>query len=81
MFSGKSEELIRRVTRSAIARVPVQVFTPVIDDRYSASEVVSHSSLSVAAQPVATSDELLKTIVEKYPASYDSTQAERYLTE
>lgn len=61
MFSGKSEELIRRVTRSAIARVPVQVFKPVIDDRYSASEVVSHSSLSVAAQPVATSDELLKT--------------------
>jgi thymidine kinase len=62
MFSGKSEELIRRVTRSAIARLPVQVFKPALDDRYAAGEVVSHSSLSVAAEPVSTSDELLRAV-------------------
>ncbi len=42
MFSGKSEELIRRLRRAMIARKRVQVFKPVIDDRYSANEIVSH---------------------------------------
>lgn len=64
MFSGKSEELIRRVTRAAIARIPVQVFKPVVDDRYSATEVVSHSALSVSAEPVSSSDELLNAVEE-----------------
>ena len=45
MFSGKSEELIRRITRYAIARIPTQTFKPVIDVRYATHEVVSHSSL------------------------------------
>lgn len=62
MFSGKSEELIRRVTRSAIARLPVQVFKPALDDRYAQREVVSHSSLSVAAEPVETSQQLLEAV-------------------
>ena len=65
MFSGKSEELIRRVTRAAIARIPVQVFKPAIDDRYSAEEIVSHSSLSVAAQPVADSRALQLAIEDR----------------
>ena len=42
MFSGKSEELIRRLRRAMIARKRVEVFKPVIDDRYSADEIVSH---------------------------------------
>ncbi len=62
MFSGKSEELIRRVTRSRIARIPVQTFKPQLDNRYSEDQVVSHSSLSVSAIPVETSDQLLKTV-------------------
>ncbi|CAN5816205.1 thymidine kinase [soil metagenome] len=62
MFSGKSEELIRRVTRSAIAKRPVQVFKPSLDDRYADCQVVSHSSLSVAAEPVDTSAELLTSV-------------------
>ncbi len=62
MFSGKSEELIRRVTRSTIARVPVQTFKPQLDDRYAENEVVSHSSLSVTAIPVQTSEELLHRV-------------------
>ncbi|MDH3307096.1 MAG: thymidine kinase [Acidimicrobiia bacterium] len=62
MFSGKSEELIHRVTRSVLARIPVQTFKPAIDDRYAVDEVVSHSSLSVSARPVADSKELLRAI-------------------
>ncbi len=62
MFSGKSEELIRRITRYHIARVPTQTFKPVIDDRYADERVVSHSRLSVAAQPVADSAELLASV-------------------
>lgn len=58
MFSGKSEELIRRVTRVRIARRQVQVFKPTLDDRYAHAEVVSHSAWSVAAEPVATAGEL-----------------------
>ncbi len=65
MFSGKSEELIRRVTRSVIARIPVQVFKPALDDRYSQSEVVSHSSLSVGAQPVDTANDLLLAVEDR----------------
>lgn len=67
MFSGKSEELIRRVTRSKIARIPVQVFKPVIDDRYDVTQVVSHSELRIEAVPVADSLQLLRSI-------HDSTQ-------
>lgn len=62
MFSGKSEELIRRVTRVRIARRPVQVFKPAVDDRYSATAVVSHSAQSVAAVPVADSAALLAAV-------------------
>lgn len=64
MFSGKSEELIRRVTRSKIGRIPVQTFKPAIDVRYARSEVVSHSSLSVEAIPVADSADLLRRVEE-----------------
>jgi len=65
MFSGKSEELIRRVTRYGIARIPVQTFKPVIDTRYSDGEVVSHSNLSTAAIPVADSSELLHAVEDR----------------
>lgn len=67
MFSGKSEELIRRVTRFQIARIPVQVFKPKLDDRYAERQVVSHSHLKVEAQPVDGSLELLRAV-------HDSTQ-------
>ncbi|GGL67745.1 thymidine kinase [Deinococcus aerolatus] len=52
MFSGKSEELIRRVTRSLIARQNVLVFKPALDDRYHASAVASHAGRSVQALAV-----------------------------
>jgi thymidine kinase len=62
MFSGKSEELIRRVTRYQIARIPVQTFKPQLDDRYAETEVVSHSSLRVEAIPVQTAAQLLRHV-------------------
>jgi thymidine kinase len=62
MFSGKSEELIRRVTRSQIARIPVQVFKPQLDDRFAETAVVSHSAWSVEAEPVNDSTDLVRAI-------------------
>ena len=62
MFSGKSEELIRRVRRSHIARQRVQVFKPIIDDRFSVEEVVSRDERRLKAIPVATSAELLSRV-------------------
>ncbi len=67
MFSGKTEELIRRVRRAQIARQRVQIFKPSIDDRYHEKDVVSHNSLTVEALPVSSSLELLKKL-------YDSTR-------
>ena len=65
MFSGKSEELIRRVTRYHLARVPTQTFKPSLDSRYSVGEVVSHSKLSTAAEPVPTSEDLLRAVEDR----------------
>jgi thymidine kinase len=59
MFSGKSEELIRRLRRAQIARQKVQIFKPAIDNRYSDTEIVSHSEMKIPSQNVATSRELL----------------------
>jgi thymidine kinase len=53
MFSGKSEELIRRVTRAMIARQHVQVFKPALDDRYDAVAVASHAGRTLQAEAVA----------------------------
>jgi len=52
MFSGKSEELIRRLRRAKIARKRVQVFKPFIDDRYSADEIVSHGDQRMKSEVV-----------------------------
>ncbi len=62
MFSGKSEELIRRITRYHLARVPTQTFKPALDDRYAERQVVSHSSLSVEAEPVGDAAALLDAV-------------------
>jgi thymidine kinase len=62
MFSGKSEELIRRLRRARIARQKVQVFKPAIDDRYSRAEIVSHSDMRHDSIAVESSAELLQHI-------------------
>lgn len=62
MFSGKSEELIRRVRRATYANLRVQVFKPAIDNRYDDVAVVSHNGNSVTATPVDTSKDILENI-------------------
>lgn len=62
MFSGKSEELIRRLRRAVIAKKKVQVFKPHIDDRYSLDQVRSHSGVGFDAIPVSSSQELLRLV-------------------
>jgi thymidine kinase len=62
MFSGKSEELIRRLRRAVIARQRVQVFKPLIDDRFATDEVVSRDDRRLKAICVATSAELLARV-------------------
>lgn len=58
MFSGKTEELIRRLKRALLARQRVQAFKPRIDDRYDPKRIVSHEAVSVDAVAVATSASL-----------------------
>lgn len=62
MFSGKSEELIRRVRRAKYGKLEVQVFKPVIDNRYSEESVVSHNGTAVIAKPVEKSVDILKKV-------------------
>src|SRR5512135_3366288 len=62
MFSGKSEELIRRLRRAIIARQRVQIFKPVIDSRYSDAEIVSHSEMRLPSISVASSEELIERL-------------------
>ena len=67
MFSGKTEELIRRVKRAQIARQRVQIFKPMIDNRYHDENVVSHSAQSIEAKPIECSADILEHL-------YDSTR-------
>src|SRR5687767_15617916 len=60
MFSGKSEEMIRRLRRAEIAGQRVVIFKPRIDDRYDASDVVSHAGIRMRAVPVAGVSELVE---------------------
>lgn len=59
MFSGKTEELIRRLKRAKIAQQKVEIFKPAIDVRYSISEVVSHDENSISSTPVSNSANIL----------------------
>lgn len=62
MFSGKSEELIRRVRLARIAHLRVQVFKPGMDTRYAEEELVSHSDFRISAQRVRDAGELLQSV-------------------
>ena len=59
MFSGKTEELIRRLRRAIIAKQKVEIFKPVIDTRYDVDKVVSHDETSIQSTPVETSSQIL----------------------
>ena len=62
MFSGKSEELIRRLRRAQIARQKVQIFKPTVDVRFAEDHIVSHSEMRIPSVPVASSRLLLEQV-------------------
>jgi thymidine kinase len=65
MFCGKTEETIRRLRRATIARQNVQVFKPIIDNRYSEEKVTSHSGDNFDAQPIQDASEILSLLREE----------------
>jgi thymidine kinase len=62
MFSGKSEELIRRLRRAQIARQKVQIFKPTVDTRYADDHIVSHSEMRIPSRAVSSSCALLDLV-------------------
>jgi thymidine kinase len=65
MFSGKTEELLRRIKRARLARQPVVLFKPRVDNRYDEVKVVSHEGLNADAIPVSSAAELLARLPER----------------
>ncbi len=65
MFSGKSEEMIRRVRRAEIARQRVQLFKPALDDRFDETDIVSHSQQRLPSTPVSSSSEIFALVEDK----------------
>lgn len=59
MFSGKTEELIRRLKRARIAKQDVEIFKPAVDVRYDEEDVVSHDANAIQSTPVASSNQIL----------------------
>lgn len=74
MFSGKTEELIRRLKRARIARQKVEIFKPIIDTRYSEEEVVSHDENSIMSTPVSSSSNILLLTSEVEVVGIDEAQ-------
>ncbi|MCK4578180.1 MAG: thymidine kinase [Candidatus Marinimicrobia bacterium] len=74
MFSGKSEELIRRLRRAEIARLPVAIFKPKIDDRFSKDEIVSHSQQRIESSTVDDVNEILNLARDAAVIGIDEAQ-------
>ena len=62
MFSGKSEELIRRLRRAQIGRLKVQIFKPAVDTRYGEDHIISHSEMRIPSENVSSARELLARV-------------------
>lgn len=74
MFSGKTEELIRRIRRAKIAKQKVGIFKPAIDTRYHHEEVVSHNANSIPSVPVANAADILPLAAEYEVVGIDEAQ-------
>lgn len=74
MFSGKTEELIRRIRRAQIAKQQVAIFKPDIDSRYSADHLVSHSELKIPSIAVKEASEILENAVDADVLGIDEVQ-------
>jgi len=74
MFSGKTEELIRRMKRAQFAKLPVEIFKPVMDIRYADHAIVSHDSNSIPSTPIAHSSAILLLGTETKVVGIDEAQ-------
>ncbi|MDD4149385.1 MAG: thymidine kinase [Bacteroidales bacterium] len=74
MFSGKTEELIRRLRRAEFAKQNVEIFKPEVDIRYSEKEVVSHNSTTIRSTPVPSSSNILLLIGDVDVVGIDEAQ-------
>ena len=74
MFSGKTEELIRRLNRAIIANQKMLLFKPIIDQRYHVENVVSHKGSSLIAMPVENSSEILTKVTDEMVVAIDEAQ-------
>ena len=74
MFSGKTEELIRRLRRAQFARLRVEIFKPAIDTRYSEEDVVSHDSHALSSTPIDSSASILLFASEVDVVGIDEAQ-------
>lgn len=74
MFSGKTEELIRRINRVVIARQTVKIFKPAIDNRYHESDIVSHSELSKGGIAIVNATEIIPYIKKGDVIAIDEAQ-------
>lgn len=74
MFSGKTEELIRRLRRAQIAKMKTIVFKPRIDSRYSDSHIVSHNQVKLESHLVDTPEEILKLSTDAIVVAIDEAQ-------
>ncbi|MEN2993260.1 MAG: thymidine kinase [Bacteroidia bacterium] len=74
MFSGKTEELLRRIRRAQIAGQRIRLFKPDIDQRYHPTAVVSHNNIALDAQPVPNSDAIYLLSAEADVVGIDEAQ-------
>src|SRR5947207_12726296 len=74
MYSGKTEELIRRLRRAQIARQRVEIFKPTIDDRYAKDAIVSHSELRIPSRSVKKAADILRHAHEAQVIGIDEGQ-------
>src|SRR5690606_17900571 len=74
MFSGKTEELIRRLRRAQIAHLRVEIFKPSVDRRYAEYDVVSHNDLRIRCTPVSSSQNILLLADEVDVVGIDEAQ-------
>ncbi|MDA3906404.1 MAG: thymidine kinase [Bacteroidales bacterium] len=74
MFSGKTEELIRRLNRAKIAKQKVEIFKPAIDTRYDDVEVVSHNANSIQSTPVESAEQILLLVNDVSVVGIDEAQ-------
>lgn len=74
MFSGKTEELIRRLKRARFANLKVEIFKPVVDTRYSEREVVSHDANIILSTPVQTASNILLLVNDVDVVGIDEAQ-------